>query len=109
MPRHQAEVVHGDSAPLMDLLHRRTGVGLGTAEGGRQEFCLFAFEAVHIRSGEEACQLMIGEHPDVEILDEGFDRLVPADFVVDAVWFGIRGNVPVFASRQRNIWALPVS
>ena len=41
VPGHQIEVVHGDAAALMHLLHRRTGVGLGPAERGRKEFaCL---------------------------------------------------------------------
>ena len=89
VPGHQAEVVHGDAAALMHLPHRRARVGLGPAEGGREELDLFALEAVHVRSGEEARQLIIGKHTNVEVLDDDFDRLVPADPVVDADRLGL--------------------
>jgi hypothetical protein len=54
VPGHHTEMVHGDTTTLVHLLHRRTGIGLGPAESGREELDLFAFEAVHVGSGEEA-------------------------------------------------------
>lgn len=69
---------------LVDLFHRCAGVGLGSAEGCHKELGLFVFEAVHIRSGEEAAELIVGEHTYIEVFDDGFDRLIPADLVVDA-------------------------
>lgn len=86
MPGHQGEVVHGDATALMHLLHRRTGIWLRPAQSRGKEFRLFAFETAHIRSGEEAGELVVGEHPSVEILDDDLDRLVPADLVVDGDW-----------------------
>ncbi len=49
--RRPAEVVHGNSAPLMDLLPWRTGRGLGPLL--RETHLCFSSEAAHVRTAEE--------------------------------------------------------
>lgn len=102
-------MVHGDAAALMHLLHRRAGIGLGTAQRGGEELHLPAFEPVHVRSGEEAGQLVIGKHTNVEVLDHDLDRLVPADPVVHGDRLGFAEACQNFHKRDWNISALPVS
>src|SRR6516162_3541242 len=109
MSGHQAEVVHRDATPLMNLLHRRAGVGLGPAESLREELDLFAFEAVHIRSTEEAAELVVGKHPNIEVLDHDLNGLAPADPVVDRGRFGVAEGRQNFHYDDWNISALPLS
>ncbi len=70
---------------------------------------MLAFEAVHVRSGEEARQLIIGKHTNVEVLDDNFDRFVPADPVINGDRLGLAEVCQHFHNRDWSISALPAS
>jgi hypothetical protein len=74
----------GDSAALMHLAHRSTGIGLRPAERSTEELALFALRSSHIGTGEEPGQLVVSQHAIVEVGDNGFERLMAADLSVDA-------------------------
>ena len=77
------EVMTGDTAALMHLAHRSTGIRLGAAERSCEELDLFALQTSHIGTGEEPGQLVVSQHATVEVGDDGFERLMTADLNVD--------------------------
>src|SRR6202008_3318007 len=76
-------------------------VGLGPAESGREEPGLFTFETIHIGSSEEARELIIGKHANVEVLYHDFDGLLPADPVVDRGRLGFAGSRQLVSDHAR--------
>src|SRR5690606_34678713 len=83
MTGDEAEMFHGDPAPLVYLLHRGAAVGVGTAERGGEELDLLAAQAIHVGPAEETGRIVIGQHAGVEVGDHGFERFVAADAVED--------------------------
>ena len=63
------EVMTGDTAALMHLAHRSTGIRLGAAERSCEELDLFALQTSHIGTGEEPGQLVVSQHATVEVGD----------------------------------------
>jgi hypothetical protein len=66
------------------LSHRCAAVRLRATEGRCEELNLLALEPGHVGAAEEACQSVVGQNAVVEVGDNGFQRLMPADLFIDA-------------------------
>ncbi len=76
------KVVHEEFAPLMDLLHPGAPVwGSGHKRDLKSSTCACA-QAAHVRTTlKKADSWSSSKHTNIEVLDDDFDGLMPADLM----------------------------
>ena len=83
-----AEVLRLDAATVVRLGHGAPGVEARSVESQSEELALHALELLGLDALEEGTQLRIGEHPPIEVADQGADPPLATDSHVEGLRIG---------------------